>query len=93
MENAPPPAAAPATLRRFHDLPGPRGVPFFGNLLQIDATRMHLQLEQWCEAFGPLYRLQLGRRQVVVVADHDLIAAVLRDRPDGFRRTTRFEQI
>lgn len=93
MDNAPPPAAAPATLRQFHDLPGPRGVPFFGNLLQIDSTRMHLQLEQWCEAFGPVYRLRLGRRKVVVVGDHELIAAVLRDRPDGFRRTTRFEQI
>ena len=93
MDNAPPPAAAPATLRRFHDLPGPRGVPFFGNLLQIDSTRMHLQLEQWCETFGPVYGLRLGRRKVVVVGDHELIAAVLRDRPDGFRRTTRFEQI
>jgi len=93
MDNAPPPAAARATLRQFRDLPGPRGVPFFGNLLQIDSTRMHLQLEQWCETFGPVYGLRLGRRKVVVVGDHELIAAVLRDRPDGFRRTTRFEQI
>ncbi len=88
----PAPTATPA-LRHFDDLPGPRGVPFFGNLLQIDATRMHLQLEQWCETFGPVFRLRLGRRQVVVVGDHALIATALRDRPDGFRRTTRFEQV
>jgi len=93
MEITPRPAAVPAALRQFHDLPGPRGVPIFGNLLQIDSTRMHLQLEQWCATFGPVYRLQLGRRQVVVVGDHELIAGVLRDRPDGFRRTTRFEQV
>ena len=93
METTPRPAAPPAPLRQFRDLPGPRGVPVFGNLLQIDATRMHLQLEQWCATYGPVYRLQLGRRKVVVVGDHQLIAGVLRDRPDGFRRTTRFEQV
>ena len=87
------PASSPTALRRFDDLPGPRGVPIFGNILQIDSTRMHLQLEQWCEEFGPVFRLQLGRRRVVVVGDHALIATALRDRPDGFRRTTRFEKV
>jgi cytochrome P450 len=93
MEIPSPPAAVPPALRQFRDLPGPRGVPFFGNLLQVESTRLHLQLEQWCETYGPVFRLQLGRRQVVVVGDHALIAAVLRDRPDGFRRTTRFEHV
>jgi len=93
MEIPRPPGASPPAMRQFDDLPGPRGVPIFGNLLQIDSTRMHLQLEQWCATFGPVFKLRLGRRRVVVVGDHTLIAAVLRDRPDGFRRTTRFEQI
>ena len=87
------PVSSPPALRQFDELPGPRGVPFFGNILQIDSTRMHLQLEQWCEDFGPVFKLRLGRRRVVVVGDHALIAAALRDRPDGFRRTTRFEKI
>jgi cytochrome P450 len=87
------PASSPTALRQFDELPGPRGVPFFGNLLQIDSTRMHLQLEQWCETFGPVFKLRLGRRRVVVIGDHALIAAALRDRPDGFRRTTRFEEV
>jgi cytochrome P450 len=93
METPRPPAAAPSALRQFHELPGPRGVPVFGNLLQIDSTRMHLQLEQWCETYGSVFKLRLGGRQAVVVGDHALIATVLRDRPDGFRRTTRFEQV
>ncbi len=80
-------------LREFDDLPGPRGVPVFGNLLQIDSTRMHLQLEQWCNEYGPIFRLRLGPRRVVVVGDHELIATALRDRPDGFRRTSRLEQV
>jgi cytochrome P450 len=86
------PAAARA-LRRFADLPGPRTLPFVGNLLQIESGRMHLQLEQWCETYGPIFRLQLGKRRAVVVGDHELIATALRDRPDGFRRTIRFAEI
>jgi cytochrome P450 len=80
-------------LRTFDALPGPRGVPVFGNLLQVDSTRLHLQLEQWCEEFGPIFKLRLANRRVVVVGDHELVATALRDRPDGFRRTTRLEQV
>ena len=93
MEPSPNTVAPPSAPRQFRDLPGPRGVPIFGNILQIDTPRMHLQLEQWCATYGPVFRLRLGRREVVVVSDHTLIATALRDRPDGFRRTTRFEMI
>jgi cytochrome P450 len=90
---SPPNAAPPSALRSFDDLPGPRTLPIFGNLLQIDSTRLHLQMEQWCEQYGPVYRLQLGPRRAIVISDHELITTALRDRPDGFRRTTRLEQI
>jgi cytochrome P450 len=85
--------APPAVLRRFDDLPGPRGVPVFGNLLQMDSTRVHLQVEGWCQAYGPVFKLRFGKRRVVVVGDHELISTLLRDRPDGFRRTERLEQV
>jgi cytochrome P450 len=80
-------------MRHYDDLPGPRGLPVFGNLLQIDSTRLHLQLERWCEVYGPIFKLQLGPRRAIVIGDHELIATALRDRPDGFRRTTRLEQV
>jgi cytochrome P450 len=87
------PPPPPTRLRQFADLPGPRTLPVFGNLLQIESTRLHLQLEQWCEEFGPVFKLQLGHRRVVVVGDHELIATALRDRPDGFRRTSKLEEV
>lgn len=87
--------AAPeaGALRQFDDLPGPRGVPVFGNLLQIDSTRVHQQVEAWCEAFGPIFKLKLGKRRLVIVGDHELISTALRDRPDGFRRSQRLEEV
>ncbi len=93
------PAATPAftgqasPLRQLAELPGPRGLPFIGNALQIDAGRLHLRLEQWAREFGPYYRLKLGPVSVLVIGDHEAVATVLRDRPDGFRRTARLEVI
>ena len=86
-------AAPPRALRRYVDLPGPRRLPVLGNLLQIDPPRLHLQLEQWCHEFGPYFRLKLGPREVLVVGDHAAVAAMLRDRPDGFSRTPRLLEI
>ena len=84
---------APQTLRSLAELPGPRGIPLLGNLLQIETPRMHQQLEAWCAEFGPFYKLKLGSRPILVVGDHAATAAALRDRPDGFRRTARMEEI
>jgi len=75
------------TLRRIKDLPGPRGWPLLGNTFQVRPPRIHRDVEAWAAEFGPLFRMQLGRRQQLVIADHELLGAVLRDRPDGFRRT------
>lgn len=86
-------ASAARTLRRYEDLPGPRGLPFFGNSLQLDTPHLHQQMERWCREYGPIYRLRFGRRRLIVIGEHETVAAVLRDRPDGFRRTSRLEQI
>ncbi|HEX3138539.1 MAG TPA: cytochrome P450, partial [Rhizobacter sp.] len=50
---------------------------------------LHLDIESWAREFGPFFRFRLGQRPVLAVADHEAIAALLKDRPDGFRRTTR----
>ena len=93
MTHSAPELAHAPQLRRIKDLPSPSGLPLLGNLLQIAPARFHLQLEQWCRTLGPYFQLRLGRLRILVVADHAVVAGVLRDRPDGFRRTSRLEQI
>ncbi|MEJ8852191.1 cytochrome P450 [Variovorax rhizosphaerae] len=88
-----PAVPAQPTPRQLADLPGPRGIPLLGNLLQLDPPRMHQQLEQWCKEFGPYFKVKVGRRYLLIVGDHHAVAAMLRDRPDGWKRTTRLEQI
>jgi len=62
-----------------------------GNLLQLDRSRVHLTVEQWAQKYGSLFQIKLGPTRFLVVADHAAIAAILRDRPDGFRRPPRLE--
>ncbi len=89
----PEPHAAPPALRDLKDLPGPRTLPLVGNLLQIQRPRLHQNIEAWGREFGPFFRLKLAARTLLVVSDHEAINSVLRDRPDGFRRTRLLEKI
>jgi len=77
----------------IRDLPGPRGLPLFGNSLQIDPSRIHLIAEEWSRKYGDSFRVRIGGRQVLVMKNPESIAAVLRDRPEGFGRTQRMNQI
>ena len=86
-----PAAATPPRLRDVKDLPGPRGVPVLGNLLQIDKQRVHQTVEQWSREYGPIFRFKLASRAFVAVSDHEVLQQVLRDRPDGFRRTAKLQ--
>lgn len=74
------------TAKRIADLNGPRRWPVLGNLPQLDIPRFHVQLEGWAKIYGPLYRLRLGPRDALVVSQPDLIASILRDRPNGWSR-------
>jgi len=83
----------PPILRSIADLPGPPPLPLIGNLHQLDTARIHRSLEAWSERYGAFFRFRLGRRQIVGVADPAAIAAMLKDRPDGFRRTKLLEAV
>ena len=86
-------AAAALPLRQISELPGPKGWPVLGSLPNIQPQRFHLQLEGWARQYGRFYKLKMGAFQLLIVADHEAVAAVLRDRPEGFRRTARLEAV
>ena len=75
------------TLRRIQDLPGPRGIPFLGNTFQINRPQIHQTVEHWAQQFGPLFQMKLGTTRLLVISDPELLSGVMKDRPDGFRRS------
>jgi cytochrome P450 len=87
-------ASAPNTVTRtLAGLPGPKGVPLFGNALQIDGSQFHLTMENWAREFGSLYRFRLGSKTLVVTSDHAVVSRLLRDRPDAIRRSSHTARI
>lgn len=83
---------APA-IRRLGDLPGPRGWPLVGNALSLDVPRVHQQLEEWARQYGRIYRIRIGRKDVVVVSDAKVNEEMLRARPESFRRMSAVEPV
>jgi cytochrome P450 len=80
-------------LREIDDLPGPAPWPLVGNLPQITPLRIHQDLEAWSRQYGPVFKIRVGRTDIVVLSSHELVGAALRDRPDGFRRPSITSQV
>jgi len=83
---------AGAPVRQIRDLPGPPGLPLLGNVLQIHTERMHQTAEQWAREYGEVFRFRITSREFVVMSNPDTVATILRDRPDGFQRTSRLNE-
>jgi len=79
-------SVAGGSLRHLSDLPGPRKFPVVGNLLQLRPSCIHQNVEAFSRKYGSLFRLTIGRTDLLVVADHALIKEILRERPKSFRR-------
>ncbi|HVJ21452.1 MAG TPA: cytochrome P450 [Polyangiaceae bacterium] len=79
--------AAQRPTRPLADVPGPRGWPLLGNLPQVQASRLHEDLERWAREFGVLYQLRLGPGRLLVVSDAELSETLLRSRPQSLQRT------
>ncbi|MFZ5653097.1 MAG: cytochrome P450 [Pseudomonadota bacterium] len=86
-------AAAPAARVRPAELPGPRSLPLIGDLHRVRRSAFHLTLEEGARRWGTLYRFRFGRRPMAVVSDAELANAVLRARPDDFRRSSQLERV
>ena len=87
------PTAPPRALREIDELPHPPGLPWIGNTFQIDKPHVHQQVEGWARRYGDFFTITIGGHRLLVVADHKAMGAILRDRPEGFRRTPRFAAI
>lgn len=80
--------------RSIAELPGPRGLPLLGSAHKlIPLSRTHLAFEDLGRRYGPIFRVSAGRRLVIGVSDSEAIHAILRDRPEGFRRWSDQRQI
>jgi cytochrome P450 len=79
--------------RTLAEVPGPRGLPLLGNLLQVDTARFHQSLEAFWRAHGDLFSFRLGTKRCVGIADPTLVRTLLRERPHDFTRMSTMEGV
>lgn len=78
---------------QLKDLPGPKGLPFLGNVLSFRPSRIHLDFERLARQYGDTFRVLFGKQVILMCAKPDTIQTILRDRPQGFRRPSVTERI
>lgn len=73
--------------------PGPRGLPFIGNLHQIDQLHLHTYLWNLSKSYGPVVSLQFGFIPAIAVSSASLAKEVLKTQDIIFcSRPTLFGQ-
>ncbi|WCJ37206.1 cytochrome P450 family 71 subfamily B polypeptide 34 [Euphorbia peplus] len=58
--------------------PGPKGLPFIGNLHQLDNSNLPFYFWRLSKTYGPLMSLKLGYRQVLVVSSAKMAKEVMK---------------
>ncbi|KAJ1138617.1 hypothetical protein NDU88_004998 [Pleurodeles waltl] len=69
---------------RSHLPPGPRPLPFIGNLHQLNTSGIVASLKAFSEKYGPVYTVHLGLRQVVILCGYDAVKEALVDQAEQF---------
>ena len=80
-------------LNSISQLPGPKGLPVFGNIFQLDLQKLHSILESWSDSYGKMYKFKIANKTVVAISDSTLIQNILRDRPETYRRLRSIERV
>uniref|UniRef100_UPI0037E866A0 cytochrome P450 2K1-like n=1 Tax=Semicossyphus pulcher TaxID=241346 RepID=UPI0037E866A0 len=63
--------------RQKKEPPGPRPLPVFGNLLQLDLKSPHCTLYELYKKYGPVFTCHFGPQKMVVLAGHKTIKQAL----------------
>ncbi|KAB1274034.1 Cytochrome P450 2F3 [Camelus dromedarius] len=64
--------------------PGPRPLPFLGNLLQLRSQDMLTSLTKLSKKYGSVYTVYLGPRRVVVLSGYQAVKEALVDQEEEF---------
>ncbi|XP_056379793.1 cytochrome P450 2D14-like isoform X1 [Hyla sarda] len=70
--------------------PGPKGIPFLGNILQVDFRNPTATLHQLRKEFGDVYSLQYFWTKVVVLNGFDVMKETLINRSEDIADRPRF---
>ncbi|XP_074282446.1 cytochrome P450 83B1-like [Silene latifolia] len=68
----------------FHPPPGPKGLPFIGNIHQFDSFQPHIYLSKLSKIYGPILTLKFGRKPIIVIQSAQTAEQVLKTQDLNF---------
>ncbi|KAM9960167.1 hypothetical protein ACTFIW_009292 [Dictyostelium discoideum] len=69
--------------RKNLKIPGPNGIPIFGNLLSLSGE-MHLTLQEWYKTYGSVFSIRMGNIDTVVLTEYPTIRKAFVDNSLAF---------
>ena len=48
------------TRKKYNLPPGPKGLPFIGNVFQLDKTATHNTMTEWSEEYGDVFKIKVS---------------------------------
>ncbi|NWZ23282.1 CP2K6 protein, partial [Asarcornis scutulata] len=64
--------------------PGPKPLPIIGNLHILDLKKLDRTMIKLSETYGPVFRIQMGPKTVVVLSGYDTVKEALVNHADAF---------
>lgn len=75
----------------LRSLPGPRGWPVLGNVLEFQGKTMHETLRQWAVEYGPVFRFRFFWLDVVIINSLEGIQEAFLEKGYDFAGRQRFQ--
>ncbi|KAG8580002.1 hypothetical protein GDO81_007074 [Engystomops pustulosus] len=57
--------------------PGPRSLPFFGNMFSIDMKKPYKSFQKFAEKYGSVFTLRIGAQEMVVLSGYETVKDAL----------------
>ncbi|NXM68707.1 CP2H2 protein, partial [Serilophus lunatus] len=73
-----------STSQKGKEPPGPFPLPVVGNILQLNPKNVPESLKKLKEKYGPVFKIYLGPRKIVVLYGYDVVKEALIDQGDDF---------
>ncbi|KZT01367.1 cytochrome P450 [Laetiporus sulphureus 93-53] len=64
--------------------PGPKGIPFFGNMFQLPVAKQYRKLREWALQYGDIYYFRIGPLPVVVLNSAEAADELFINRSQNF---------
>lgn len=74
-------------------LPGPKGVPILGNMLQMDMGRVQHEITNFSKTFGKMFKLSLLGKNIVVISNAKLLEKAFTGAALGSHLNDRSENV